>query len=86
MPKGLVADTGPAADELARRLAAAAATRERVGPTHAATATRVEALRRAEVVTRGVGPAAVRAADGDLDVHRRQLAQRFAEELVHGRP
>jgi hypothetical protein len=37
-------------------------------------------------VTRGVGPAAVRAADRDLDVHRRQLAQRFAEELVHGRP
>lgn len=81
----MAASERPAAEELARRLAAAAATRERVGPTHAATATRVEALRRAEVVTGGVGPAAVRAADRDLDVHRRQLAQRFAEELVHGR-
>ena len=75
----------PVADELARRLAAAATTGERVGPAHAATAARVEALRHPEVVTRGVGPAAVRAADHDLDPYRRRLAQRFAEELVHGR-
>ena len=41
--------------------------------------------RQPEVVTRGVRPAAVRAADHDLDPYRRRLAQRFAEELVHGR-
>ena len=32
------------------------------------------------------GPAAVRAADHDLDAYRRRLGPRFAEELVHGRP
>jgi hypothetical protein len=37
------------------------------------------------VVVRAVGPAAVRAADRDLDPFRARLAQRFAEELVHGR-
>lgn len=75
----------PGADELARRLAAAATTDERVGPRHATTAARVEALRQPQVVTGGVRPAAVRAADHELDEHRRRLAQRFAEELVHGR-
>jgi hypothetical protein len=75
----------PAADELSRRLARATTTGERVGPGHAGTAARVVALGQPEVVTRGVGPAAVRTGDHDLDVHRRQLAQRFAEELIHGR-
>jgi hypothetical protein len=75
----------PAADELSRRLARATTTGERVGPGHAGTAARVVALGQPEVVTRGVGPAAVSSGDHDLDVHRRQLAQRFAEELIHGR-
>lgn len=75
----------PGSDELARRLAAATSAGERVGPGHAPTAVRVEALRQPEVVTRAVVPAAVRAADRDLDPYRVRLAQRFAEELVHGR-
>jgi hypothetical protein len=76
----------PAADELARRLAAASGNGERVGADHAPTAARLEALRAGDVVvTRGVGPASVRAADTDLEPCRRQLARRFAEELVHGR-
>ncbi len=77
----------PGADELARRLAAAAASGERAGPGHAPTAIRVRAAERGDVVlTRGVGPAALRAADLDLDALRRRLGPRFAEELVHGRP
>ncbi len=75
----------PVADELGRRLVAAGGSGERVGPTHAPTALRIEALRQPVVVTRVVGPDRVRAADRDLDVPRRRLAQRFAEELVHGR-
>jgi hypothetical protein len=75
----------PGSDELTRRLAAATTTGERAGPGHAPTAARVEALRQPEVVVRAVGPAAVRAADRDLDPFRARLAQRFAEELVHGR-
>jgi len=76
----------PAASELARRLAAASTSGERSGPDHAPTADRVEALRSGDVVvTRGVGPASVRAADADLGPCRQQLARRFTEELVHGR-
>ena len=76
----------PAPEELARRLAAATATGERTDPHHASTASRVEALGRGDVVvTRGVGPAVVRAADRELDTYRERLARRFAEELVHGR-
>ena len=75
----------PAADELARRLAAAEGTGERAGPTHAPTATRIAALRQPVVLTRGVGPGIVRTAGRDLDVFRGRLAQRIAEELVHGR-
>jgi hypothetical protein len=76
----------PSSDELARRLAVAVASGERAGPTHAPTASRVQAAQRGDVaVIRGVGPAAVRAADRDLDACRQQLAGRFAEELVHGR-
>jgi hypothetical protein len=75
----------PGGEELARRLAVATTTGERVAPGHATTADRVEALRQPVVVTRTVGPAAVRAADRDLDRCRGRLAQRFAEELVHGR-
>ena len=77
----------PAADELARRLAAASSSGVTCGPGHAPTATRVEALQRGDVVvTRGVGPATVRAADQELDAQRGRLAGRYAEELVHGRP
>ena len=77
----------PGADELARRLTAAEASGERSGPGHAPTATRVRAAELGDVVlTRGVRPAAVRAADHDLDAYRQRLAPRFAEELVHGRP
>jgi hypothetical protein len=75
----------PGSDELTRRLAAATTTGERAGPGHAPTAARVEALRQPEGVVRAVGPAAVRAADRDLDPFRARLARRFAEELVHGR-
>jgi hypothetical protein len=76
----------PAADELARRLATASSSGGRTGPDDAPTAARVEALGAGDVVvTRGVGPAAVRAADTDLERCRRRLARRYAEELVHGR-
>ena len=87
-PFAAMAEAGrPGPDELSRRLAAAAASQETAGPGHAPTATRVRAAERGDVVvTRGVGPAAVRAADHDLEAYRQRLASRFAEALVHGRP
>ena len=82
----LAAAARPAADELEQRLAAAEASRARVGARHAPTATRVRAVRASsEVATARVDRALVTAADRELAAYREWLARQLTEELVHGR-